>query len=544
MQAQIELIRTYLRMAWLYRWIGTAMAVFICIAGWIAVQALPNQYSVSAKIYLDSRSMLRPLLKGIAYTNSMLSDTALILSQTLITRPNMEQVARKADLDLEAKTSSDFDDIVDRLLRDIDIKKTSREHIYSISYTDEVPKKAKAVVDELLNTFLETSLGDSRRETAVTQRFLEEQIAEYEKRLIEAEERVKEFKQRNVGIMPGSQGGYFQRLQDAHTQLEQAKLDLQESIRRRDQLQEQAKSGGGGFVDPFAEFGFDEFDGGGFDAESDPEIVEIDARIQNLETRIDDMLITYTEKYPDVIFMRLQIRELKSKRKRLLKEIAARPAPETDSFEGPSIDPFKQQMKLEVAAADANVAAMQARVEEFNRRIESLEQKVDVVPEVEAELVRLNRDYEINRRQYRELLERREQAYMAQEADQTEDDVKIKIIEPPRTPLEASGPPRNLLASIVLLLGLAAGAAASFALSLLKPRFVGVQELKEVSGLPVLGTVSMAASTVHRRQRTHEIAAFGAVVASLFLIYLGQIMLSRAGIDLHDKLSSVIGAIA
>ena len=541
MYEQIQLIHNYLRMAWLYRWFGAALAIMSCVGGWTYVYLMPDEYRVSTKIYLDSSSMLRPLLKGLAFNNSMLSNTALMLRRTLLTRPNLEDVARRADLDLRAQTPEQFDGIVKGLSKHIQILSEKRDNIYDINYTGNDPKVAKSVIDELLNVFLESSLGDSRRETAVTQRFIDEQIAEYEKRLIQAEERLKEFKQRNIAVMPGSQGGYFNRLQETHAQLKQAELELQEAIRRRDDIKNLAMSSGGSGEESL-------FSMGGFGGEemTSPEIAGLDARIQGLESRIDELLIQYTDKHPDVIGTRRTIGALEEQKEQRLSELAEREIEDPSMgmpFAGPTNDPYQQQLKLQVVEAAAVVGALQTRVQEFQNRVADLERKVDTVPEVEAELARLNRDHGINQRQYNELLQRREQAYMSQEADATTDDVKIKIIEPPRVPLNSVGPPRLLLISMTLIVALGLGGALAFVLSQLNPRIIGDADLKLVTPLPVLGAVGMIENPVHRRQRRMELALFGLSISGLVAVYVGQVLLLQSGIDLHEKITAVIGVV-
>lgn len=548
MYEQVQAVRSLMRMAWLYRWVGLAVAILICAVGWFGVQMLPDQYKVNAKVYLDSRSMLRPLLRGIAFESGSLANTTLLLSRTLLTRPNLEEVARRTDLDLGTKTPEEFDELISDLAKDITITGTTRDNIYDIQYTHTTPKVAKAVVDELLNTFMESALGDTRRETAVTQKFLEEQIAAYEKRLIEAEDRLKQFKQRNVGVMPGSQGGYFSRLESAHAQLKEAQLQLQEAITTRDQIRQQAASQPDKMEDPFGGAGFGD-DAFGGEAESDDQLAYYDGKIQELQGKIDELLVGYTEKHPDVIGMRKMIENLEEKKRARVAELEklaaeAPPAEEDDPFGGFGGNPFKQQLQMQAAQADANVAALQTRVTEYEKRVQELERRVDTVPEVEAELQRLNRDYSINKQQYDELLKRRELAYMAQEADQSEDDVKVKIIEPPRVPLLPTGPNRLLFASIVLVVGLGAGAGLSFVLSQLSPRVVDVPELKDLSGLPVIGVISMVSSPLHRQQRRYELLAFSSALAVLVMIYVGQVALVLMGIDLHGKLTSVLGMTA
>ena len=208
---------------------------------------------------------------------------------------------------------------------------------------------------------------------------------------------------------------------------------------------------------------------------------------------------------------------------------------------GNSANPVWQQLQVSAMQADAQVAALQTRVTEYESRMKELEQKVDTVPEVEAELTRLNRDYAVNKKQYDELLERREQAHMSQEADQSEDDVKIKIIEPPRMPLIATGPPRLMLASGVLLVGLGFGGTLCLALSQLSPRIIDVPDLIDLTGLPVLGVISLSASPQYRRERRFELYAFSGGIAGLFLVYVAQMTLLLMDVNLHQKIQYVIG---
>ena len=150
----LQMARNYLRMAWLYRWLAVSMSLTAAVGGWAYVYSLPDHYQVSAQLYLDSSSMLRPLLRGLAVNSNTLQDSAVMLERTLLTRPNLEEIARSADLDLNAETPEDFDRIVSKLGKSISIIKTRRQHIYDITYRNPKPQRAKTIVDEILNTFL------------------------------------------------------------------------------------------------------------------------------------------------------------------------------------------------------------------------------------------------------------------------------------------------------------------------------------------------------------------------------------------------------
>lgn len=528
MQEQLELIRSYLRMAWIYRWLAFVVAAAICISGWIAVMAMPDQFDSKAKVFIDTRSLLRPLLRGIAVDSTMLSDAALLMKRTLLTRPNIEEVARRTDLDLRTKNQVEFDDLVNTLQRRITVSsQRGDDNIYDISYYDRDAAIAKRVVDELLNIFMETALGDTRKDTTTTQKFLDDQIAEYEQRLVVAEERLKEFKQRNVGVMPGSQGGYFERYKAAQAQLEEAKLQLNEAINRGNELANQVKGGGEAdpmFADPFL---------------TSPAVAAIDARVQSMQARLDELLVTYTDRHPDVINIRTTLADLE---KRRAEEVAR--AAEQRAAVGPmggGENAYQAQMQLALVESEAQIASLRTRVVEYERRVAELAKLVDTVPEVEAELARLNRDYEIQKSQYDQLVSRREQMRLGTEASQAADNVQIRIIEPARQSLTPTGPNRVLYVSIVFAASLAVGVALAFLLSQINPRVLTSVDLKALVGAPIVGQVSLLVGKQYRQQRLMELAAFSAGMLGLTAAYAVLIALHLANINVHAYVLKVIG---
>jgi polysaccharide chain length determinant protein (PEP-CTERM system associated) len=162
---------------------------------------------------------------------------------------------------------------------------------------------------------------------------------------------------------------------------------------------------------------------------------------------------------------------------------------------------------------------MRTRVDEYAARLARLRTQTSAVPEVEAQLAQLNRDYQVNKENYQKLLERRESARLSGDLSSATDMLSFRQIDPPTVPSQPSGPNRLRLFSLVFVGALAAGIAVAFLMSQLRPTFLSQATLREVTGLPVLGSIGMnwtAEQTIRRKRR---LAALGVTMLVLFGIY-------------------------
>lgn len=496
----IAQILTYARGAWRHRWYLVGVAWVISVAGWIVVYQMPDEYEATARVYIDTNSVLKPLLRGLTVDTGLGSQIS-IMTRTLLSRPNMEKLARMTDLDLKVKDPAKMDALLTDLKKDIRMKRTKRVNLYTISYEHSDPKLAKRIVQSLLTIFIETTLGASRKDSDSAQKFLDAQIREYEAKLVAAENRLKEFKRKNIGVMPGSgEGTYYRKMENAMGVLAEAKLSLQEAVTRRDEIKKQMED---------AEPELTSFQG-------EPTFTSpLDSRIHNLQVKMDELLLNYTQQHPDVIGIKRTIAQLEKQKKQEMQ------ASEKDG-EGPLYDktnPVYQQMKIALTEAEANVASLSARVKEYDNRVISLKKLIDTIPQVEAELKNLDRDYNVHKKNYNTLLARRESAIMSQSVEQISDNVKFKIIDPPHVPSIPSSPNRPLLMSGVLFLGLGVGTGMALLIYMIRPSFDTRKALTDALGLPVLGSVSMIWSPAQIQERRKKIIMFGSSALALMIIY-------------------------
>ncbi|MCB1843584.1 MAG: hypothetical protein KDI09_11525, partial [Halioglobus sp.] len=238
MQEILAQLFSYVWGVWRHRWLALGVAWVVAIAGWVWVWQLPEAYVASARVYVDTNSVLRPLLQGLAVQPNVESRIGL-LSRTLLSRPNLEKLMRMTDLDLQVTTAREKDALLNDLQKSISLWASAKDpSLYSISVQDPDRDTAKRLAQALITVFIESSLSGKREDSSGAQDFLEEQIKEYEARLISAETRSGNFRQKHMDIL-GGKGGYYRNLNSARARLQQAQLMLREEENRVVELQRQ-----------------------------------------------------------------------------------------------------------------------------------------------------------------------------------------------------------------------------------------------------------------------------------------------------------------
>ena len=487
-------ILTFLKAIGKYRWHAVFVTWAVAIVGWAVVLKLPNQYETSARVYVDTQSILKPLLSGMT-TLPNIDQQVLFMRGTLISRPNVERVMRMVDLDVKASNTKEHDKIVDELMSQIRIAGTERDDIYTISYTAPDPKLGKDVVQSLLTIFVEGGAGKKQDSDKAVQ-FIDDQIRNYEEKLATAENSLKEFKIRNVGMLPAEGADFGSRMLSTNEALSTARLELAEAEQARNAIRRQISGKSQpGDVAPVI---------------TNP---EVDERIAAVNKTLDTLRTQYTEAHPDIVA-----------NSRLLQQLLARKQDEAKNRKrsadpGAGYSPMFQQLNVALSEAEARVASLQARVSEYNSRVARLRTQSSAAPEVEAQLAQLNRDYEVNRDNYQKLVERRESAKLSGDLSSATDMLTFRVIDPPTAPPLPSGPNRLRLFSVVFVAALGAGLAAAFLLSQLRPTFLSQASLRDTTGLPILGSISMnwtGEQTVLRKRRLY---ALGGAILLLLVLY-------------------------
>ena len=501
----LPLLRRQLNAAWRHRWWAVLFTWAICAAGWAFTFTIPNSYESSARLYVDADVVLTPLLRGLAI-DSASAQQLDVLQRTLLSRPNLDKLISKTSLELNLAGPSDRESLVERLATDIRITPQTR-NLFTISYRNKSPQLAYDVVRTMLTTFVESKTGNNRADLESAGKFLNQQINQYEQQLRDAERKRAEFKAKYVDVLPGADGS-GSRLEGAQNQVRDLSGQLQDAVSKRDTLTRELSN-----TPPAIVTEMDSVNGVGGG----------NTRLREAERTLQELRLRYTDANPDVISQRQLVAALRSNGGGDAPVAAPGSPPRAAPRSRSASNPIYEALKTRVVDNESIITSLTRQVNDATKERDRLEAIARSAPQLQADYANVNRDYDVVRKNYDDLLARRESMRISSAADVEGDKVRVQIIDPPQVPQNPVAPKRALLVTGVLAGALAAGAALAFLLAQLDQSFHSIDDLRDL-GFPVVGGVSMLMVAVPLVRRMFQLGLFAAAVALPFVLYSGLLV--------------------
>jgi polysaccharide chain length determinant protein (PEP-CTERM system associated) len=515
--------------AWRFRWKGIIVIWVMCLIGWVSVLSMPNIYSASSRLFVDTQTSLQPLLQGLAINTDMVGES-LIMARSLKSRPNLERIAAVAGLTLSDAEPGEVRAVITRLENDLTITLDDSQ-VLNIKYQNTEPLIALSIVAQLVDLFIDGLLGENRSDGDSARGFLVTKIRDYEELLNQAERRLAEFKIENIGLMPDERGDYFARLQLEQVELDKLDLKLNVARQRQAELNRQleGESPVFGMVSPSP--AVNESAGVGS---------VVGRQIMEYEQELGRLRIQYTDSHPDIVRIIGILEDLRAQRIEDRQNSGGGMSRGGGSL---NENPVFQSMRLQLSSVELKLVQFQTKRNSQAKVVNDLRTKVDIIPDIEARLKKLNRNYEVNKAQYDALLQRLESARMTEAAEKSKNKLDFRIIDPPSVTPTPVGPNRELFMSIVLILAMGAGAAFMLLMSFVRPVFFSMRELEETFGIPVLGGIKYIPSVADTAMVKKNMLFFIGSCISIFGGYGVAVIFSRPGSEFVGRIIFNLGSI-
>jgi polysaccharide chain length determinant protein (PEP-CTERM system associated) len=503
------LAHTYLSGAWHYRWQAMAATWIVCLLGWGALALAPNQFQAVAKIYVDTDTMMAPLLRGLTVSTDPDQQVSVMLN-TLLTRPNLEQVVRLTTPQGSSISTSDMAREVARLQNSITIRPLGTKNLYEMSYTNKNPNKALSVSQSLLSIFVDSNIGTGHRALQGATAFLDDKVAEYETLVREAEQRRAAFRQANLDVLSNAVTP-----EQARAQVEKARQDLGAAQARLGSLRAQMAA------IPKIIY----IDGPGpmvlSSADSAGRSGSLLQRLSDAKQSLVELRSRFTDDHPDVKALKRQIAQLQE-------QAASSPTPGAQGVGNQSIsNPVYVQTQSKMSDAMTEVAFEQHKLSDALRAMEESKNMTAHSIEISTKFADLDRDYDLVHKTYQELMTRRESARISQSVNDQQSAVTVRIVEPPRKAPFPVAPNRPLINSLILLAGIAAGLATAVGMAISAGRFYGKDQLA-IFDYPVIGVVTRLSRVDDLSAARAAYIALGTAVLLLVASYGGVLLILDA----------------
>lgn len=525
MEAFSKNIVPYLRSMWVRRWYAMLIAWTFCLIGWATVIMLPNVYEAKTRIYVDTTSLVRPLMRGIAVDTNV-NDIVDEMQRTLLSRPNLIKVVHMADLDIGTKAN------IESLVLDLQerVAFTSQgPNLFVITYRGPDRATATKVVRSLLNVFVDSNLGNSRQDMQVARDFVDQQLAAYAKQLDEADKRMADFRAKNTGSLPGDDN-YTTKLNLAKQQLQSAQADFDDAVQQRDELKTQVAS-----LPPYLEVASDTGVGPPIGPSVGPSVgasatlrsgagPDPSARAAELERKLGELLEVDTPQNPDVVQLQHQIDAAKKAAEAARKDDATDEKSNVPVAAEPMMrvsNPVHDQLMIQLVTLEGTIAGLKAKEERALAEVQKWQSLAATAPDVQTEMAKMTRDYDVVKQTYDQLLARRDSAKIGNDLDNETQAVQYRVIDPPDALPMPIAPNRPLMLSAVFVVALGVGIGFAFLLANLDDAVQTVGDLVQRFGLPVLGTVTMVWLPGQQQRMRRQMFLFAATAVVLFVAFGG-----------------------
>jgi polysaccharide chain length determinant protein (PEP-CTERM system associated) len=488
---------------------------FLCLFGFAVISYFvlimgmfwPSKFEASTTIFADNQNILKPLLENQAAQKKVQSQSRIVKEMMHSPRILKEVVENIYGLD-SFESAEDLGEKINNLRTKLLVKGVGGNYI-KVSYSDTSPDETYRVINGVVDVFIKTSADEQRSQSREAFLFIANQVKQYKDQLLLAEERLKDFRTLNFD---GRDSDVDSSISNLRVQIEKLKIDLDEDqivigLLKKQLAKESEFSSSRIQTDVYGE------------------------RLANLVAQKNTLLMTYTNDYPDVVNLSYQIDDVRTAIKDAKEAKSSSQANKNDESKGDDavLNPLYQELRSRLSLVQTEVKTKQNRLVAFKRLKEKEFERRKRIAERGAEESELTRDYDVTKRIYEDMLERKEKARLSMTLNIEGQGVTYRIQEPALPPLSAVG--LRFIHFVLLgpFIGLFAVIGLIFLYVILDPR---IRFPALLSGLDVeiLAVIPHVKTPFTKRIVRSDIVICGVLAFLIMVAYIGIAYASKVGL--------------
>lgn len=490
-----------LAVAWRRKWLILVPAVLIASIVGVITDRLPNLYRSDTLILVVPQRVPESYVRSTVTTR--IEDRLQSISQQILSRTRLERIIQEFNLYVDLRRTEIMEDIVEGMRRNVNIE-IVRGDAFRVSFTGEDPRTAMRVTERLASFFIDESLRDREVLAEGTSQFLESQLQDARRRLIENERKLADYSRRYDGQLPTQLDGNLQGLHNTEMQL-QALLDSLNRDRDRHLVLERILADLTAFEaspPPSAQASGDDPDARGTAAQ----------QLEAAQSALRAARLRLTPEHPDVVRLTRTIAELQ---KRVEAEAAVVPVSAPPSpAEAARLNRI-HEVRAELEQLTREIQSKQTTEQRLRGITADYQRRIEAAPARESELAELMRDYSTFQQTYSSLLAKQQDSQIAANLERRQIGEQFRVLDPARLPEKPASPNRPRLYLIGLFAAIAVGLAFAAGAEYLDRGLRSEEDVRLALALPVLVSIPLMADAGSPRRRRVLVASVGAALIVL-----------------------------
>jgi polysaccharide chain length determinant protein (PEP-CTERM system associated) len=475
-------------------WVSMSLIFFILAGIWFYV-VLPKSYEATTLILVQPQEIPQNYVQSTI--SQGVDEQVRSLSQEVLSRSNLEPIINELHLFARERENGTSIDVLIESLRkkikiDTNLGQRGGSGYFSITYRGSTPKDTADVTNRLASYFIDSNLRLRAQQATETTIFLQKQLDELQKLLLQQEAKVQEYRNKYLGELPDQLQSNVTTITGLQTRLESVQTSLTAAINRKVAVQDQLSQAEAGIA--------------GVGGTSSPR-----DRLTDLKSQLDEMRAKYTPEHPEIKRLQDQIAEL-----------------EKQSKKRSTVDPRVLDLRTQLKNANAEVEALRRDADGIKARIEQYQGRVEATPKREQEFAALSRDYNITQQNYQKLLDRLYEAKRAEDMEKRQQGGQFRVVDYAQPPGMPVSPNPIKIAMIFLAMGIGAGAGIIVLLEALDTTIKGIRHIEGLSAnIPCITAVPLALTKEDKRRQKTMNLMFAGINGTILIVGAVIILASR-----------------